>query len=148
MRRISALVLLSAAGLGLGPASADAAESTLKLSDAWMRVIVPSRPAAGYFKLMNNGDKTIDLTAAASPDCGKLMLHKSVHENGVEKMMMVKSVPVPAHGSISFEPGGYHLMCMSPSANLKPGASTKVTLSFSDGGGLTADFPVKNATGN
>ncbi len=28
--------------------------------------------------------------------------------------MMVKQVTVPAHGAVSFSPGGYHLMCMQP----------------------------------
>ncbi len=58
-------------------------------------------------------------------------------------MTPVKSVPVPAHQSISFAPGGYHLMCMAPTASLKPGSSVPVTLKFEDGGTLTADFPVR-----
>ena len=46
------------------------------------------------------------------------MLHQSKEENGVEKMLPVKSVPVPAHGTLSFAPGGYHLMCMQPQASM------------------------------
>ena len=61
--------------------------------------------------------------------------------------VMVDSVDVPAHGSVSFEPGGYHLMCMKPSSAVKPGNSVKMTLGFGDGGTLTADFHVRNAKG-
>ena len=60
--------------------------------------------------------------------------------------MMVHSVTVPAHGSVAFAPGGYHLMCMAPSDAMKPGASVPVTLKFATGD-VTIDFAVKGATG-
>lgn len=138
------LVVLATAGLGL---TATAAERDLHVSDAWIRSIVPSRPAAGYFKLMNRGDQEVELTGASSPACGGMMLHHSMRENGVDKMMMVKSVPVPAHGSIAFAPGGYHLMCTQPTSAIKPGDSVPVTLTFSNGASVTAGFAVKGATG-
>ena len=49
--------------------------------------------------------------------------------------------------SVSFAPRGKHLMCMMPSADLKPGGTTEVTLSFQDGSTLTGTFDVKGATG-
>lgn len=76
------------------------------------------------------------------------MLHRSVNDNGQERMEMVDSVPVPAHGEVRFEPGGYHLMCMSPTAEAARGRSVPVTLRFKDGGSLTASFPVRGATGD
>ena len=139
-------ILAIAAGLSALTIPAEAAGPDVSISDAWMRVIVPSRPAAGYFKLENMSDEAVDLTAASSPGCGMLMLHQSVHENGMDKMMMVKSIAVPAHSKVEFAPGGYHLMCMSPSADLKPGASVPVTLKFASGD-ITVDFAVKDATG-
>ena len=123
------------------PAAAD--EAGLALSGPYMRLIIPARPAAGYFTLENAGDADRALVGAASPGCGSVMLHKSESKNGVETMMPVASVPVPAHQSISFAPGAYHLMCMAPTASLKPGGSVPVTLKFEDGGTLTADFPVR-----
>jgi len=35
----------------------------------------------------------------------------------------VSGVPVPAGGEIRFAPGGFHLMCMGPTAAVKPGGS-------------------------
>ncbi len=75
------------------------------------------------------------------------MIHRSVDDNGQERMEMVDSVSVPAHGEVKFAPGGYHLMCMSPTAAAAPGRSVPVTLRFQDGGSLTASFPVRGATG-
>lgn len=146
-RTLRRIVLATAvAGLAL-PLMASAAEPSLQVSDAWIRSLLPSRPAAGYFKITNQSDSDIDLTGASSPACGMLMLHQSMKENGVEKMMMVHQVKIPAHGSAMFEPGGYHLMCMQPTSAIKPGDSVPVTLSFSNGGTLTTGFRVKGASG-
>lgn len=119
----------------------------LSLHDPWMRLVIPSRPAAGYFTLSNDTGKVQVLTGAAAPACGSLMLHRSLSENGMERMAMVKSVTIPAHGHVTFAPGGYHLMCLAPSAAVTPGRSVSVTLHFADGSALTAAFPVRGATG-
>jgi copper(I)-binding protein len=111
-----------------------------------VRSVIPSRPAAGYFTLRNGTDKDRKIVSASSPDCGMLMLHLSEH-NGGEHMAMVDSVDVPAHGAVSFAPGGYHLMCVQPADRVKPGNGVQMTLTFDDGGTLSADFVVRNAKG-
>lgn len=145
-----------AAGLGasalllgallVSPADA-AAEKGLTVSNSWFRFIMASRPAAGYFILTNAGSKPHTLTGAASPACGSLIMHKSQQQNGEDTMVMVSSIPVPAQGAVTFAPGGYHLMCMSPSKDMKVGAKVPVTLTFDDGTTLTQDFVVHNVAG-
>jgi periplasmic copper chaperone A len=139
-------VLALVAAMSAG-AAARADEPGLSVSAPWMRLVMPSRPAAGYFTVENKTAKATALTGAKSPACGSLMLHRSVQQNGTDRMIMVSSVPVPAHGAVTFAPGGYHLMCMSPSAAVRPGKSVPVTLRFEDGGTLTTNFPVRGATG-
>lgn len=124
-----------------------AGETGLALSAPWFRLVMPSLPAAGYFILSNSGATEKTLIGAASPACGMLMLHRSVDQGGQERMVEVANVPVPAQGKVSFMPGGYHLMCMSPAAAMRPGQSVPVTLRFAGGELLTASFPVRNATG-
>jgi periplasmic copper chaperone A len=140
------LVAAIAGAIALGTA-AHAAETGVTMSHPWMRTIIPSRPAAGYFTLSNDSATTRALTGAQSPACGTLMLHKSISENGVERMVMEKRIPVPAHGQLTFAPGGYHLMCMQPTKEVRPGNSVPVTLKFADGGTLTASFPVRGISG-
>ena len=60
---------------------------------------------------------------------------------------MVQTVRIPAHGKVTFAPGGYHLMCMSPAKDMAPGRSVPVMLRFENGGGITADFPVRGVSG-
>ncbi|MGH6969407.1 MAG: copper chaperone PCu(A)C, partial [Stellaceae bacterium] len=96
----AALILSLGAALGTfaATATAHAAEGGLTISDPWMRTIIPSRPAAGYFTLSNKTAKTEALVGASSPACGSVMLHQSMSMNGMDKMVMVKSVGVPAGG--------------------------------------------------
>jgi periplasmic copper chaperone A len=137
---------LAAAALLLAAGGANAA-SGLTLTDTWMRFLASTLPAAGYFTLSNDMDKSMSLVGASSPACGTLMLHHSENVNGEERMVMVKNIPVPAHGKVEFAPGGYHLMCMSPKAAMKVGATVPVTLRFADKTTMTASFPVRSATG-
>jgi len=87
------------------------------------------------------------LTGASSPACGMLMFHKSETNNGTATMDDMPSVDVPPHGSFSFAPGGYHLMCMNPAPLLKPGARVPVALEFDDHSHMSVTFEVKNAAG-
>ena len=119
----------------------------LSVSNAWIRALPASVPSGGYFTLSNSGSREATLTGANSPACGMLMLHKSEDMGGMSGMQDVTEVKVPAGGSVSFAPGGYHLMCMGATAALKPGAKVPVTLDFKDGAKLTAQFAVRNAAG-
>ena len=133
---VAALALLAAA-----PAP-DAA-----VRNGRIRVLLPSRPAGGYFDLDNHGASTLTLIGANSPGCGSLMLHRSLASGGTDRMESVDRVSVPAHGSLQFAPGGYHLMCMEPTSGLRPGGTIPVTLTFSGGGTLTGDFAVEGSHG-
>ena len=76
----SALCALALA-LALG-AAAQAAELGLVVSQPWLRLIMRSCPAAGYFVLSNQTAQMRTLVGAASPACGALMLHRSFNDNG------------------------------------------------------------------
>jgi periplasmic copper chaperone A len=135
-------------GVLMSAAAAQAAANDISIENGWLRLVVPERPAAGYFKLDNGTDAAIALVAASSSGCGQLMLHQSQTVNGIDTMRSVKGIVIPAHGSVSFTPGGYHLMCMSPAAALAPGASVPVTLKFADGRTVTSNFAVRSTSGN
>ncbi|HEX5326323.1 MAG TPA: copper chaperone PCu(A)C [Acetobacteraceae bacterium] len=131
----------------LATTPAHAQLQTVSIADPWIRFITPQTPAAGYFTITNVGAHPVVITGASSPDCGSLMLHRSRNAGGTEHMDMVAKVTVPAHSAIRFEPGGYHLMCTSPSADLVPGRSVPVTLQFSDNRKMTKPFTVRGVNG-
>lgn len=137
-------LVLAAGLLTSGPASA---ESGVKIVHPWIRYIISARPAAGYFTLKNDTASMKVLTGASSPACGMIMLHRSMSKDGANAMMEVSSVSVAPRSSIEFSPGGYHLMCMSPSKEMKSHPSVPVELKFKDGSSVRADFSVKSAGG-
>ena len=66
----------------------------------------------------------------------------------MSRMAMAGPVTVPPGGAVTFAPGGYHLMCMEPSAEIKPGSTASVTLTFANGSSVTAPFAVRSASGH
>jgi len=126
-------------------ATANAALAAPQVSKAWIRWLPGDLPAAGYATITNPGDKPVRLTGADSPAYSGAMLHRSTRDNGVEHMHMVKAIPVPAHGSVSLAPGGYHLMLMHAKRPIKPGDTVRVNLHFDDGDTQVVQFPVRPA---
>ncbi len=131
--------------LFIAPAAAIAAPVTV--SDAWIRALPGGLPAAGYFKLHNGSGHALTLVGAKTAACGDAMLHQSTHMGGMAGMHDAPAIAIPAGGTLSFAPGGYHIMCMMPAAVVKPGAAVQVTLRFGDGSSVTALFAVRGANG-
>jgi len=142
-----AAAFIAAALAAAFPSSSQAVQSTVSITDAWFRMLPAGLPAGAYFTLHNGSGKVLALKAADSPACGMLMLHKSDESSGMASMSDVERIDVPPGSTFKFAPGGYHLMCMSPTALLKIGTSAPVTLHFADGSKITAAFAVKSATG-
>jgi periplasmic copper chaperone A len=136
---------LAAALLTATVGSASAAGITIE--KPWMRLVIKARPAGGYFTLHNDTDAAVELTAASSSACGMVMLHQTKEVNGIEKMLPVKSITVPAHGTFSFHPGGYHIMCMKPQSSMVIGKNVPVILKFGDGKSVIAQFQVTGPGG-
>ncbi|HJW39824.1 MAG TPA: copper chaperone PCu(A)C [Rhizomicrobium sp.] len=139
-------VIIAAVAALLLSAAACAAPS-VTIANAWIRALPGKLPSAGYFTLHNGSGKEIVLTGASAAACGSLMLHRSQTSGGMARMSDMSDVTIAPGRSISFAPGGYHLMCENPSAQLKPGAHVPVTLIFADGTRLTASFAVRGADG-
>ncbi len=128
-------------------AGAASAAPALRIENPWIRALPGTVPSGGYFVLHNDGKAQVTLTGAESPACGMLMLHLSENQGGMSSMRHVDSIDVAPGGTLEFKQGSYHLMCMQPKPAIKPGAKVPVTLTFQDGAKITADFPVRDATG-
>jgi copper(I)-binding protein len=92
--------------------------------------------------LANPAPQPDALVSVESPWASGVMVHKSTVANGVASMAMVMSVPVPAHGNVTFEPGGYHLMFTGLKRALNVGDRLPATLSFASGAKVQATFVV------
>lgn len=137
-------LIATATVFGFGMTTAMAAPA-VSVTNPWFRYLLPSIPAGGYMTLSNATGKPVVLTGAHSSACGMTMLHKSVTRDGVDQMLPVKSITIPAHGSFTFRPGRYHVMCMHP--HMKPGETVPVELMFDGLPPVTAQFTVYGAAG-
>jgi copper(I)-binding protein len=139
VKQLSLIALLAMTGV--------ANAAPLDITGAWFRALPGKLPAGGYFIAQNNTRRDIAITDARSEACGMLMMHQSSNKGGMSGMDMVDKVSVPAGAKIAFAPGGYHLMCESPTPKMKIGARVPVLLSLSDGTAVAVAFTVKGATG-
>jgi copper(I)-binding protein len=136
---------LAAGALGFGLIGA-AFAGGIQVSDAWIRWLPSDLPAGGYAKVTNDTDKEVKLIGASSPKYGMVMLHRTVTKDGMSQMLHVDSIPIPPHKRMAFTPGGYHIMLMQPKPGIAPGQKVPITLEFSNGHSVTADFEVRKPT--
>jgi hypothetical protein len=117
------------------------------IADAWAAATAEGvKVSAGYMTVTNPGAED-RIIAAASPAAGKTELHVMESENGVMKMRTAEGgVVAPAGGSVSFAPGGTHVMFLDLPAPLKDGTTIPVTLTFEKAGPVEVQFAVRPRT--
>lgn len=135
---------------GCKPAAQPAAQSPqaagVSLSNARLVLpIITGDPAAAYFTASNGGDKPSRIASIEIAGAGMVMMHDTVTEGGKTGMAMLDSVDIPAHGSVTFAPGGKHVMVEGLSERVKPGAKATLTLILDDGTKVQAELPVETA---
>jgi copper(I)-binding protein len=139
-------------GLGMWTGSVLAAD--MVLDSVQFRATVGSMPSsAGYLTIQNNSAKDDWLIAATSDLARKTELHNMTMDNGVMRMRQVQSgIPVPAGGTVTLAPGGYHIMLIGLKAPLNAGQAYDVTLDFRHAGPMTitgiAVKPAEISTGS
>lgn len=117
----------------LGGVALAFAGSPLQVKDAWVPEAPPvAEVMAAYFEVENTGDKAVTITDVNCPDFGMVMMHKTVTQDGMSKMMHQDGVTVAAKSKVKFERGGLHLMLMNPKHAFKVGDSIPLTMQTSD----------------
>jgi copper(I)-binding protein len=94
-----------------------------------------------FMTITNNGDKDVTLTGGSSPIAGIVEIHEVI--NGMMQPM-ADGLVIPAGESVKLRMGGYHVMLLELSKEIKAGDETEVTLRFSDGTEQTITAPVKD----
>ncbi len=89
--------------------------------------------SAAYLTILNNSDKDITLTDVASDAAQLVEMHEHIMSNGAMKMQRIEPLKIEANGSVKFQPGGYHIMFIGVTQNIKDGDKIDITLSFDDG---------------
>jgi len=134
---LSLLLPASAAVLAAAPACAP------RIEQGWEHAAPPGATVlSGYGLLRNDCATTIVLKGADSPNFVMAQVHETKVENGVSTMRHAKSSPLPARGTLRFEPNGRHLMLMHPRKALPVGTIVKLELLLADGRRIPAELTV------
>lgn len=141
----SALTLGLVLGLSVLLGELRAAPSDFEVRAPWVRAPAPGVSAtAGYFVLVNRSAEDDVLIGASSPRAANVQVHATITSGGVARMRPMSRIAVPAGQTVSFAPGGAHLMFMGLLAPLATGESVPVTLIFESAGELTVRFVVRS----
>jgi periplasmic copper chaperone A len=137
---LSTTLLILSAGLAGAAAQPPPA---VAITDAWIRWLPANLPAGGYATLRNMGRAPVILTSASSSAYEDVSLHRTSSHEGMSQMQPVAQVKVAAGASLKFAADGYHIMLEHPTKALQPGDHVPITLHFSDGNSITAQFELR-----
>ncbi len=113
-----------------------------RVEQAWSRPAAQGGAGAGFMRLVNPGARPDALVGAETGIARETQIHRTTVTDGVASMQRQAAATVPGGGQLVFAPGGYHLMFMGLKRPLKAGERFPVTLVFSSGARVKADFVV------
>lgn len=115
----------------------------LVTSEAWVRQVPPAaRMTAGYLKLRNTGTEPVVLIGAESPLFNAVEIHGTVTVDGMARMRQQESVTIPPGETVSFEPGGLHLMLMQAVEQIPAQGQVPLRLLLADGDSIEVVAPI------
>jgi periplasmic copper chaperone A len=145
MTRFSAFAIALALAGSAAPALAQEFKAgDITVDKAWARATPKgAEVGAGYLVVHNNG-ATPDTLTGGTADFAAVEIHEMTKAGGVMKMAEMKNgLNIPAHGTIRFAPGGYHVMFTHLTKPLVKGETVKATLDFAHAGPIAVEFPVQ-----
>lgn len=121
------------------------AAATVSVSDPWIRLPPPAaNVAAGYVQLHNGGgvDRLLSATSSAFAE---VQVHAMRMDGEVMRMQALpEGLALPEGRTVALEPGGYHLMLLTPMRPLSVGQVVRVTLTFARSADQVVDFSVRD----
>jgi len=122
------LMLVCACDREAGPA--------LEISETVIFAPLPGTDAAvAYMTFTNHSADDIVIDSVSSPQFGSVMLHETQIVDGIARMIMLDSLPIPARTSVRLAQGGGHIMLLQPAQDIETGHSVTLLINY-DGEGL------------
>jgi copper(I)-binding protein len=95
---------------------------------------------AAYMTLANIGAQPLALTGASCGCAASVAAHDSVEHGHMMHMQPAGPVMIAPHRTVTFKPGGLHLMVMGLKRDIRPGDRVPMTLHFGKAGTQTVMF--------
>lgn len=109
------LVTCICAFISIGLTGCDDSPNGLVVSNATIGDAPPSAPSrAAYFAITNHTETEQRLVGVTSAQFQKAEIHKTILEKGMMHMDMLSEVIIAPNQTVTFEPGGLHIMLIQP----------------------------------
>lgn len=144
--KTSTLALLFALAIPAMTAPALAQQAgDLRIEKAWSRATPGnSKIGAGYLTVTNTGSAPDTLVSATTSASDHVEIHEMAMKDGVMTMRPIaKGVTIAPGKSVTFAPGGFHMMLMGLKAPLKQGDKVPLTLTFAKAGKVDVTLDVQ-----
>jgi copper(I)-binding protein len=124
-----------------------AADDGVMVNEAWARSSAGASTTGAAYVTLKGGAKADSLVSVSTPIAATAEVHETTNDNGVSEMRPVPAVAVPAGQTVSFTPGGTHIMLMGLKQKLTAGQSFPLTLTFAHAAPVTVDVKVRGLGG-
>jgi len=119
--------------------------ATVSVSDPWVRLPPPAaNVAAGYVQL-HNGSGSDRLLSASSSAFAEVQIHAMRMDGEVMRMeALPDGLALPEGRTTVLQPGGYHLMLLTPKRPLSVGQTVRIRLQFARSAAQVVEFTVRD----
>ena len=150
-------------------AACSGAAGDIKVSEPWARTSPMVAGAGAAYMVIENKASAADFLVGGSSDVAKAVeVHETVAMesvapmestgmgaespmasggmdmgSGMMGMRKIDSLPIPAGGTVELKPGGYHIMLIDLTRELKAGEKIEITLKFEKAGDVKVTAEVR-----
>ncbi|MCC7352197.1 MAG: copper chaperone PCu(A)C [Anaerolineae bacterium] len=125
------------------PGSAQAGEPAATPTAESMAHGMARPTGAAYMRIRNTTSAPDQLLLAQSDVAQSTEIHTVEVKNGVMAMRPVDRIEIPAKGEVVLKPGGFHVMLIGLTKDLKPGDRFSLTLHFEKTGNIEIQVEVR-----
>lgn len=118
------------------------AQAEVTAKGAWVRGTVPAQKVTGAFMTLTSTEDA-KIVGASSPVAKKTEIHTSMMMGNVNHMHSVESIALPAGKPVELKAGGYHVMLMDLTRQMKAGDTVPITFTVEGKDGKKTQVEVK-----
>jgi copper(I)-binding protein len=127
----------------LVPSLVTAQASPLVVQNAWMRKAPGVDSAAVYMVLQNTSAAPVIVVGVRSPVASQVMVHETSVVDGQSRMRAYEKLVIAPGHSVSFSPGGMHVMLSGFTKSVTVGQTVPLTLLLANGGPVQVTVTVR-----
>lgn len=138
MRKRLAILVLTGLLVGGSAWANDYLAPGLKISGTWSRPAAAGSTGAGFGAITNTGRSPVTLVSVQTSAARSATVHQTLQTAGIYSMKSTPGLVINPGQTVTFAPGGYHVMFSGLKAALVVGGKLPATLTFQRGDQVTS----------